>query len=203
MEMWVSVISAVVAVVSTVITVWFGRRAERLDRVGLVDAHLERVRSWADETVGLLVQVIRECRNSSPEDGFESRVADLRTAISVQVERGRWFFPNLVQDQHGVAKDPAYRGLRQPVLDAVVAAFDICDDLSWKTRLDLRDDLIDAQRLFVSEIQAQLDPNRRYDKFEEILGDYRKAESQLRGESIERRRAWAHAKLRNPGPNSK
>jgi hypothetical protein len=200
MDVWISVISAVVAVISTVITVWFGKRTDRLERLVIVDAHLERIRCWADETIGLIIELTRECRESSSEVNFLDRVASLRTRLSIQVERGRWFFPNLIQDQYGVAKSKAYRGLRQPVLDAVVAAFDISDELDWPNRSMYRGDLFAAQRLFVSEVQQQVNPLRRYEKVDEILDDYRKADSTLREQSIEEQRAWVKSRLKERQP---
>jgi hypothetical protein len=200
MEVWISVISAAVAVISTVITVWFGKRTDRLERLGIVDAHLERVRCWADETIGLIVELTRECRDSSVEASFSDRVAFLRTRISIQVERGRWFFPNLIQDQYGVTKSKAYRGLRQPVLDAVVVTFDISDELNWGNRGNYRDDLLAAQRLFVSEVQQVVDPLRRYEKINEILDDYQKADSALREQTIEEQRVWVKSRLKERQP---
>lgn len=199
---WVSAGSAGLAVMSLIISVVFAWRTEGLGRLSVVDSHLERIRGWADETVAVLVELSRECRESANKNGFDQRIAEQRTRLSIQVERGRWFFPNFIQDQYGLAKDPAYQGLRQPVLDAVVAAFDIADGATWTDRAEVRGDLWRAQRLFVSEVQALLNPARRYEKVDEILKDYRRTDSELRAKSIDQQREWAKGRLKHTGPSS-
>jgi hypothetical protein len=148
------------------------------------------------------VRLVRECRDSAPEAGFSDRLAEIRTGLSIQVERGRWFFPNVLRYEHGKAKDPAYRGLRQPVLDSIVAAFDISDSLTWDTRESFTTDLIATQRIFVSEIQVHLDPNKRYEKYRELVDHYRELDSSLRDESIESRREWVRKRLHDTGKNA-
>ena len=75
MEMSISVASAVVAVASTIITVWFGRRTERMDRLGVVrQKHVFR---------GLL-------RNGAPSQHHMSRseIAPQRSAAARRLSAG-------------------------------------------------------------------------------------------------------------------
>src|SRR3546814_5379018 len=53
---------------------------------------------------------------------------DILARLSALLDSGRWYFPNRHAEQIGSHKPAAYRGLRQPVLDAIFAAYDCIRD---------------------------------------------------------------------------
>jgi hypothetical protein len=131
-DIWVSAISAAIAVVSAVISALFAARANRLAERSARDAYLERVRDWADESVGLLVALNRLCDEPGEDEReFNTKRADLLTRLSSQIERGRWFFPNVLDTQVGEWKEAAYRGYRQPILNNLVNAFDAANEVHF------------------------------------------------------------------------
>ena len=112
MEQWIAGLSAVVAVASAILSGWFSHRATRLAEMSARDQYLESVRDWAEDTVTVTTSIQRLLRDSCPEENFEGERRDLRTALSAQVEKGRWFFLNVLQERVGTTKEAAYRGLR-------------------------------------------------------------------------------------------
>ena len=94
--------------------------------------------------------------------------------LSSLIDTGRWYFPNQWTDDYGTHKEPAYRGMRQPVLDYVVEAYDLLKD-SHSTE-SLRAELIAAQREFVSHIQEVLDPRKREQEIKKILVEFEASE---------------------------
>jgi hypothetical protein len=87
------------------------------------------------------------------------------------IDRGRWFFPNLKTEEIGQTKERAFRGYRQDALNSLVEAYNVVTALDYsdgtKNR-PLRQQLVDAKRIFVSEIQGLLDPAERDEEFEVI-----------------------------------
>ena len=88
--------------------------------------------------------------------------------LSSAIDRGRWFFPNQWNDEIGLHKEPAYRGLRQPILDHLVAAYDLVKNMKAATDGASVSDLVHYQRCFVSEVQQVLNPRRRNEEVERV-----------------------------------
>lgn len=181
MEQWIAGLSAVVAVASAILSGWFSHRATRLAEMSARDQYLESVRDWAEDTVTVTTSIQRLLRDSCPEENFEGERCDLRTALSAQVEKGRWFFLNVLQERVGTTKEAAYRGLRQPVLDALVDIYDALDELNWESRATRIQQVRASHRLFVSEVQRLLDPNRRDSTYGNMLERYRDLERLAEG----------------------
>lgn len=180
-EVAVAVVSAFVAVLSAGGSAWFSHRATRLAENTARDQYLERVRDWADRTVEVTVAVVRLTRDTCPEGDYETRRSELREAISAQIEKGRWLFPNELREHIGTTKEAAYRGFRQPVLDCLVEIYDNLDGLAWADRASARGDVLMSQRAFVSEIQVKLDPNRRDAAYGLLVDRYQDMEKYIKG----------------------
>ena len=115
------------------------------------------MRDWADNTVEVIVAIHRLCREGCVEEEFAAERDRLRTRLSAQIEKGRWFFPNLLEDRVGERKEAAYRGFRQPILDFLVEIYDCVDAVEWAARTECKATIRNAQRGFVSEVQLRLD----------------------------------------------
>lgn len=172
MELPLAIIATAVAVISLAVSIWSAARSHSQAERSQRDSYLERVRDWADETIEILVGLHRLCRDGSTEGTFEGERDLLRTRLSAQVEKGRWFFPNYLEDRVGGRKHAAYRGIRQPILDHLVHTYDCIDGVGWDERASCRQALSDAQRGFVSEVQRQLDPKRRDQNYRDLLERY-------------------------------
>jgi hypothetical protein len=100
--------------------------------------------------------------------------------ISALLDRGRWFFSNLWSDEYGKHKEPAYRGLRQPILDALFDAYFTIEMLRTTKDSSHITELVHCQRTFVSEVQQVLNPRRREREIERINEQFAISEK-LRG----------------------
>jgi len=124
-----------------------------------LDQYLCNVRLWADEACENIARAMHAVNLQPDERNRELYEAMYR--ISSLIDRGRWFFPNQWSQEYGIEKEPAYRGVRQPILDRLVEAYELAKDL---LKLDGKASvagLLHCQRLFVSEVQQVLNPRRR------------------------------------------
>jgi hypothetical protein len=106
-----------------------------------------------------------------PDGSFFERRNKIRTSLSSMIDRGKWFFPNLKAEEIGQTKEKAYRGYRQEILNSLVAAYNLMTALDYQDgtkNRPLRQQIVDAKRVFVSEIQEVLAPAERDKEFEVI-----------------------------------
>lgn len=135
------------------------------------EQYFSSVRTWAEQVCHAISEATHIIEN--PElNGEHKRPVLVR--LSSLIDTGRWYFPNQWTDDYGTHKEPAYRGIRQPVLDYVVEAYDLLKD-SHSTE-SLRAELIAAQREFVSHIQGVLDPRKREQEIKKILVEFEVSE---------------------------
>jgi hypothetical protein len=124
-----------------------------------MDQYLCNVRQWADEACECIARAMHATKLDPKEK--EKELFEAMYKLSSLIDRGRWFFPNLWSDEVGIHKEAAYRGLRQPVLDCLVEAYDLVKALQQKDANANLSNLVHRQRLFVSEVQQVLNPRRR------------------------------------------
>lgn len=125
--------------------------------------------TWADETIERLADTQKLCRDSRDglinEDDFLARRSEVRARLSASLDRGRLFFPNTtsVEDPD---KPAAFKGVRQPALDAIFFAYRAISDLGRDGGPDPTTALatiVEQRRAFVSEVFLHVDPRRRRD----------------------------------------
>lgn len=180
---WLSAVAALAALVFSVFAHVTARRSKRKTELleeknaALAEAQTRLAhRSWSDEyfrevtvwACQMTTAISRAIHLVGVDDERERREALI--TISACIDMGRWYFPNRNEDDYGHQKEPAYRGLRQPLLDWAVRAYDICAD--QRTFADPKEELITCQRNFVSEIQKVVDPRSREEAIAKILSDF-------------------------------
>jgi hypothetical protein len=150
-----------------------------------LDQYMTNVRLWADEGCECISVAIHAVH------GDDSRRDELLLTsiqkLSSLVDRGRWFFPNLWADEYGQNKEPAFRGLRQPILDCLMDAhyavkrlYELKQNDDIEQENDAVHELVHCQRIFVSEVQQVLNPRRREREIERITEQFAISEK-LRG----------------------
>jgi hypothetical protein len=144
------------------------------------DEYFNAVRLWADEASNNIALAIH--LNDFPDEVPATRLFEVRAALSGLLDRGRWYFPNRMHTEIGQHKAPAFRGLRQPILDGLAQAYRALNDRKSLGTDDTRSALVRAQRLFVSEVQRVLDPRTHEEQIKVVREDFRVAEL-LRGPS--------------------
>ena len=176
---WLTIVSALVAVASFAFNWAVVRRQTAMQFESLRAAHDSDLIKWADEVIEQMANAQKLCRDRFKDGGlgddeFTRGRSELRTRISALLDRGRLFFPNapLNEDQSGV--EAAYRGKRQPALDAVFGVYRVITDAGRDGAPDEAVNAIVAhKRVFISEVFNTIDPRRR----ESIMSrlDYRRA----------------------------
>lgn len=131
-----------------------------------LDQYMTNVRAWADDACDAISIAIHALQ-ADPSKQDEILFASLQR-ISGLVDRGRWFFPNLWSDEYGQHKEPAYRGIRQPILDSLIDAYRTIETLRTSKDGFYIQELVHYQRTFVSEVQQVLNPRRRELEIERI-----------------------------------
>lgn len=177
----ISVVSALVAALSVLCVFYFALKNYRREKANqnmsyflAKQKYFEDLRQWADQLTDVLSEAVHLCELDPPSvagESFFDRRLRIRRILSSMIDRGRWFFPNVVSDEHGRDKPLAFRGYRHEVLDSLVAAYRVLTDLDYKfgdRDRQARSALIEAKREFVSQIQKVLDPRGRQDEFEKI-----------------------------------
>lgn len=181
-EIVFSLVSVLVSIISAAVSAFYAQRSrrdtqsqQRLQAFALQQEYLANIRVWADESIEALTQAIFLCDLEParmPQDEFFGRWLDVRMRLSTLTDRGRLFFENEKQDDHGQHKPPAFRGYRSPSLDPLLAAYRLIDPLRTSKELDrpaLRDQLTTQRRTFVSNIQALPSPRQRQRELDGML----------------------------------
>ncbi|MCC6076271.1 hypothetical protein ACFPTX_15200 [Pseudomonas sp. GCM10022188] len=135
------------------------------------DQFFSSVRMWAEE-VCLAISEATHISEHSELSAEHKRPVLIK--LSALVDTGRWYFPNQWVDDYGTHKEPAYRGVLQPVLDCVVAAYDALKESG--PEYDAKSELAMCQREFVSHIQEVLDPRKREQEIKKIILEFEVSE---------------------------
>src|SRR5262249_9753687 len=119
----ISGLGAAVAFCAMIVTLWFANRNLKLQVVATELKYFEDVHKWADHLADALTEA-EQLGDLDPRqvagESFLDRRHRLRITISSMVDRGRWFLPNVVVDDHGADKELGYRGYRHELLDGPV-----------------------------------------------------------------------------------
>ncbi|MGE4221223.1 MAG: hypothetical protein AB7G39_17400 [Alphaproteobacteria bacterium] len=117
----ISIIALFFAVRAAVKSQKFQQNQHYLERRIWIDQYFSSVRVWADQVCCAISEAIHIAEHPLLES---ERKLDVLIRLSAFIDTGRWYFPNVMPDQYGINKDPAYRGIRQDVLDAIIDAYD-------------------------------------------------------------------------------
>jgi hypothetical protein len=175
---WIALTSAVVAFISALIAVQAARRKapeplppplpgpETALPPAWAGAYFDGVLRWADQACRELAFAIH-LAESTPETGREQqqRFHEIRASLSHLIDTGHWYFPNTPEAGRDHDHPPAYRGLRHPALDLLVAA----QGLVGKTDPIGIAALVRAKREFVSHIQILVNPSQRQEGIAVVL----------------------------------
>lgn len=176
----VSLASALIALGSIIASVYFWKKscAQNADRNFLmekswVDNYFNAVRNWGSEVCAIISQAIHYVETIEDESE-PANVLEIRQKLSELLDRGRWLYPNQYEGEIGQHKPPAYRGLRQPILDHVFEAYKLMS--GELDQVNLKSKLTHVQREFVSEIQQTLDPRKRVEQIDMVINKFSDSE---------------------------
>jgi hypothetical protein len=170
-QLVVSVASATAAVLSAAVSFYFSRQSVEQTREFAQDQYEDNIRAWAERTVEITSE-LRQLASNGSRTPNPDLIAKLLADLSAQIEKGRWFFPNVLTDKAGTWKEPAYQGIRQRVLDDLVDIHTAVEESDWQDRHALHQKVRAAHRSFVSRVQVKLDPSERDAAYQEMLQQY-------------------------------
>lgn len=157
-----SLVIAVIAILVSATALWAARTQNKLSASAVSSDWLRDIRAWATEAIGVLAEATYTCKRGDASPSAEEAACILRCRhrLSALVDSGRLLLPNERQteglDTH---KPSAYRGLRHPALDALVAADSIMNgELPLCAFPDRKAALIGLRREFVSLMHSIIDP---------------------------------------------
>jgi hypothetical protein len=168
----VATIALLVSGISSAFAYRSGVNQNRLSASSVVSDWLRDLRAWASEGVDVLSEATYACRRNDPNPTSEDAqcLHRSRHRLSALIDRGRFLLPNEGQDRFGSQKASAYRRLRHPALDALVAAERILGgDLPLHSFPDKKAALIGLRREFVSTIHAIIDPESLNEQIAALL----------------------------------
>lgn len=84
-------------------------------------------------------------------------------------------------ERFGEEKSPAFRGLRHPAVDYLVAAYDIAMRNNWPKKFESqRAAFVEARREFISHVQEVLDPRSQNQIVAQLIQETRIAATETR-----------------------
>lgn len=186
---WIAVASAALALLSLVANGFLVRRQLRIEAENLrasVDG--EKLR-WLEAVLGVFAESAALVLKPAPDAGRPTSTRSdaqigLAQRLSALADQGRLYFPNFDPEARGQNNLSAYRGARQPVLDAVILAYDLMRCLHRvpeQDRPEVADLLTQCRRLLVSDVQTSIDPRRR----EQLIEGLTQRTAKDRGKSQE------------------
>ena len=152
--------------------------AAGLQALDWTNQYFSDVRNWADQVTESISRLIH--LTSIEDDSHRQQTwGELRANLSALIDRGRWFFPNEFEQEYGHEKPPAYRGYRQRILDHLVDAYNVYNELPEYNIQSRHNDatsdvqrLIRDQRWFVSDVQKHLNPRDREKSVADIMEQF-------------------------------
>lgn len=165
LEEWIAIGSALVALLSLSANAIVVRRQLRLQTEEIRTALDAETARWCADVLASFndVAVSLNARAAGNERAAGPSPIQLTERLSSLADLGRLYFPNFEPNRRGAEKPAAFRGDRQPAIDAVLLVHDLARALARLTPDQIRAAhaaVIDARRLLISEVAIARDPRR-------------------------------------------
>lgn len=127
--------------------------------------YIRELLDWHNRAIDVLMR-FRHLRRAKDSPDFQHDLA----CLSSLIEQGRFYFPNVVQNNYGSNKPAAYRGYRNLALDFLVEFYDITNqDEHNEHDQDL---LATLQRHFTSIVFQIVRPKDRLNTIRRLTDQY-------------------------------
>lgn len=119
-NLWANVFS-LVSLGLAATSFYFYFRDRRREKYSIVSEYCRQLIEWHGMTVEVLIRL-----RSETIDGSDEKKTDLLMQLSAQIEKGRFYFPNVDKnDGFGKEKPIAYQGYRNLTLDFLVYSYNL------------------------------------------------------------------------------
>lgn len=169
-ETVVTILSLLVAVVSMVVNAFVVRNQDRMQLASLKSRIDDSVINWGERAIRAVAEaefLAKRCADDPPAADLREKLRTHRDALSALADAGRLFFPNEAPESQGADRAGAFKGVRPPILDAILFAHILmehlyADQTQWQARSKSAADLLnDCRRLLVTELQNAIDPRQK------------------------------------------
>ena len=116
-EQIANIVSVAALVISAILAVFYVRD-RRHAKYAIENEYVSQLLCWHAAVVEVLIEL-----GILSGDGSDNRKRELLVRLSALIEQGRFYFPNIKQQEYGLDKPPAYRGYRNLALDFLVASY--------------------------------------------------------------------------------
>lgn len=155
MQVTGQIIVATLALVLSVFVAFSQFRDRRQTKFSIEKAYVDSLLAWHKEALVALCDL----RDESIDLELRN---ERRRLLSVLIEQGRFFFPNIDRsDSYGIGKPLAYRGYRHLTLDFLVAAFNLAEHPKSH---GFGESMRALQRHFTSMVFALINPSERLER---------------------------------------
>jgi len=178
-ETTVTVLSLAIAILSMVINFFVVRDQNEMQLASLKSRIDDSVIHWGERAIDAVAKaqwLAERCADDEPPKDLAALLRTHADELSACVDRGRLFFPNEAPESQGADRAGAFKGVRPPLLDAIMFAHIVTEHLyahpkHWKDKSEGAVKVLnDCRRLVVTELQNAIDPRQK----ERILSQMRK-----------------------------
>ena len=162
-DQFANIVSIVALAISGVLAVLYVRD-RRNAKYAIESEYCNQLLCWHAAVVDILIELAL-----LSGDGIEGRKKELLVRLSSLIEQGRFYFPNIKQQEYGLEKPPAYRGYRNIALDFLVASYNL-HHKPRSAKLDKQAKYL--QQLFTSVIYEIVRPMDRLNMIRELTDRY-------------------------------
>lgn len=163
---WIAISSTLIAVAAFLYS-WFSNTK----RYELTDQYRKNVLDWYGDATQILIKLRLSTENQTLT---QDNKLDLLSALSTQIEIGRFYFPNINKgDFFGKEKPSAYQGYRHIALEFLVFSYNLFMRDDAESYLSHASEL---QRQFTAHVYDLLDPigfNKKIHKYTDVVFDNR------------------------------
>jgi len=159
-----NIVAAISLFVSLVLATYY-IRDRQITKLSVEKAYVDELLSWCND----VLKTIGRLRLAA-ETGARTRVTELRSDLSVLIDQGRFFFPNIDKgDNFGAHKPPAFRGYRNLALDFLVAIYNIYGEEPSDENIRRAEHM---RRYFLSVVFEVVNPRDRLNRIRSITDRY-------------------------------
>lgn len=157
------VIVAIIGIVVTIIISVIGgiyAIVTNTKKFELKENYCNELLNWYTSTNRILIRFIHSIKDGEfYNDDFKNEKASLISELSLAIEIGRFYFPNIIKnDNFGDEKPLAYQGYRHIVLEFLMYFYDTVSNNEANINIHR---LIKAERMFTSFVFEAVNPRKR------------------------------------------
>ncbi|MBI1385619.1 MAG: hypothetical protein GC150_11980 [Rhizobiales bacterium] len=128
-------LAALLSLAALLLSLWVFSRQQRISRWQLRLQREDHIIAWSRLCLEVLAEFEERLKLGAANGGLSGcidgdRLIALRSRLSALIDEGRLYFPNIRDPEKGREKEAAFRGSRRPILDCLVAVYDLMREIA-------------------------------------------------------------------------